>query len=283
MLDIKQNVLGYTQYTSITVHRYSLNACEPSYTIIAYFGADMDLRKNKFTRDMDRLLEKLDPTTEPSIMEQLRILCEKLVDLNQRKLVKINHSIMEVICARYLLEQGYEVDVEHLLKGGPLSADIFATRTHLKANGDSSQTKKEPANDRTTQMGETLLVEVETGYVPPDAALNPGLYRQARIATKISRYSGHARKFALATPNYHVVQVPNVLLSPPDMRSDDALQELKILCDSFYYSPPITLKDLARVELDAIYIINVDFEEVIPTPPRQYLDTVLRARGWLGS
>ena len=74
-----------------------------------------------------------------------------------------------------------------------------------------------------------------------------------------------------------------MLLSPPDIRSQDELQELKGLCDSYYTTPIITVEDLARVELDAIYILNVDFDEVISTTPDQYLATVLRARGWFGS
>ena len=179
---------------------------------------------------------------------------------------------MEVICAKYLIEQGYDVKVEHPFDGGRLSADVFATRMDDTTRVEDTISKK----------GETLLIEVETGFVPPEGALNPGLYRQARITNKIARYSGYANKFALATPNYHVVQVPNVLLSPPEIRSTDELQELKVLCDSYYCTPPITFESLARVELDAIYILNVDFDEVIPLTSEQYLETVLRARGWTG-
>jgi hypothetical protein len=228
------------------------------------------MAKKKFARDMDRLLERLSIKTDTSVMEQLKTVCKTLIELNQRRLVKINHSVMEVICAKHLLEQGYQVMVEHPLESGHLSADVFAI----------CMDDKTPEEDVITKKGETLLIEVETGFVPPEGALNPALYRQARITTKIARYSGHANKFALATPNYHVVQVPNVLLSPPDIRSQDELQELKGLCDSYYFTPPITLEDLARVELDAIYILNVDFDEVISTTPDQYLETVLRARGW---
>jgi hypothetical protein len=243
------------------------------------------MARSKFSRDMNRLLDKLNSKTEPEVMQQLEAICQNLIELNQRRLVKINHSVMEVICAKYLIEQGYEVKVEHPLDRGSLSADIFAKRVYEKQSTfqeDSSHNTKKTIDDKVSRKGETLLVEVETGFVPPEGALSPGLYRQARIATKIARYSGHAKKFALATPNYHVVQVPNVLLGPPDMRSSDELQELKRLCDSYYYSPPIPLETLARVELDAIYILDVDFYSVIPTAPNQYLETVLRAKGWVG-
>ena len=230
------------------------------------------MARNKFARDMDRLLEKLSPNTDTVVMEQLKIVCETLIELNRKRLVKINHSIMEVICAKYLMEQGYKVQVEHPLEGGRLSADVFATRVDDTTRVEDTISKK----------GETLLIEVETGFVPPEGALNPGLYRQARITNKIARYSGYANKFALATPNYHVVQVPIVLLSPPEIRGQNEIQELKVLCDKHYCTPPITFEDLARVELDAIYILNVDFDEVIPLTSQQYLETVLRARGWVG-
>jgi hypothetical protein len=244
------------------------------------------MARSKFSRDMDRLLDKFRHDTEPEVMNELSVICDTLIDLNKRRLVKINHSVMEVVCAKYLIEQGYQVKVEHPLKRGSLSADIFAKRVHEKQSklkGAVAHTTKIPREDRVSQIGETLLVEVETGFVPPEGALSPGLYRQARITTKIARYSGHAKKFALATPNYHVVQVPNVLLSPPEIRSEDELEELKALCDSYYYSPPITFESLAKVELDAIYILDVDFDEVIPCTPDQYLETVLRARGWVES
>ena len=244
------------------------------------------MAKSKFSRDMDRLLDKLKPKTDPEVMQELSVICETLIDLNKRRLVKINHSVMEVVLAKYLIEQGYQVKVEHPLNRGALSADIFAKRVHEEQSNPQRtvvQTDKKPRKDMVSRKGETLLVEVETGFVPPEGALSPGLYRQTRIATKIARYSGHANKFALATPNYHVVQVPNVLLSPPEIRSADELEELKGLCDSYYCSLPIALENFAKVELDAIYILDIDFDEVIPCTPDQYLETVLRARGWVES
>ena len=246
----------------------------------------MIMARSKFSRDMERLMDRLRPKTEQEVMQELSVICETLIDLNKRRLVKINHSVLEVVLSKYLIEQGYQVKVEHPLNRGSLSADILAKRVREKQSNiqeNTTHSEKKPIEDKVSRKGETLLVEVETGFVPPEGALSPGLYRQVRIATKIARYSGHAHKFGLATPNYHVVQVPNVLLSPPEIRSDDELEELKALCDSYYYSPPIPLETLAKVELDAIYILDVDFDDVIPCTPDQYLETVLRVRGWVGS
>jgi hypothetical protein len=227
--------------------------------------------KDKFTRDINRLLANLKSTTSPEDMQQLGEIRDALVELRKRRLVKINHSVIEILCAHHLIEKGYHVTVEQLLDGGALVADIYATRH----NGDDHS---QNSNYHNNSNG-TLVVEVETGFVPPEAALTPGRYRQARIAAKIARYSGHAQAFALATPNYHVLQVPKVLLRPPKDRTPEEIQNLKTLCDDYYTSPPIQIDELAQTEVDAIYIINVDCERVVKIPPHKYLDTILRAEG----
>ena len=224
------------------------------------------MAKDKFTRDIDKLLTKLRPTTSPEDMRQLGEIRDALVELRKRRLVKINHSVIELLCAHHLIGEGYHVTVEQLLEGGALVADIYATRNNGKNNYQNNSNG-------------TLVVEVETGFVPPEAALAPGRYRQARIAAKIARYSGHAQAFALATPNYHVLQVPKVLLRPSKDRSTEEIQQLKTLCDEYYNSPPISIDELAQTEVDAIYIINVDCERVVKVPPHKYLDTILRAEG----
>jgi hypothetical protein len=204
-------------------------------------------------------------------MKQLDEVRNALVELRRRRLVKINHSVIELLCARHLIEQGYHVDVEQLLEGGALVADIYATQ-------HNEESKARDDNPHRNSNG-TLVVEVETGFVPPEAALTPGRYRQARIAAKIARYGGHAQAFALATPNYHVLQVPKVMLRPPKDRASEEIQHLKALCDTYYTSPPILIDELARTEVDSIYIINVDLERVVTVSPHRYLDTILRAEG----
>lgn len=232
--------------------------------------ADAKVAKDKFTRDINRLLTSLRPSTSQEGMQQLDEIRDALVELRKRRLVKINHSVIELLCAHHLIEKGYHVAVEQLLEGGPLVADIYATRN----NGNDHN-----KNDNQNNSNGSLVVEVETGFVPPEAALTPGRYRQARIAAKIARYSGHAQAFALATPNYHVLQVPKVLLRPPKDRTPEEIQQLKTLCDDYYDSPPILIDELAQTEVDAIYIINVDLERVVKIPPHKYLDTILRAEG----
>jgi hypothetical protein len=166
------------------------------------------------------------------------------------------------------------VAVEHVLGRSNLIADIFAVKLHLP----EPTLETEPDGEEALE-GDTIVVEIETGFVPPDAALLPERYRQARISAKIARYSGHAKRFILATPSYHVLQVPQVLLRPPLARTPQEIRQLKSQCDHYYSSPPISFEALASVEINVIYIVQVDRGIVIEIPPHRYLDTIMRARG----
>ncbi|MHA2264062.1 MAG: hypothetical protein ACXAEN_16835 [Candidatus Thorarchaeota archaeon] len=233
----------------------------------------------KFSRDMDKLLDQIEPTTDTETMDQLTRIRDRLVELNRKKLVKINHSVMQVLCAKHLIEQDYDVKVEHPLIGGQLNADLFAIRErepeleHDIENVLISERLGLPVER------EALVVEVETGYVPPKAALYPVRYRQTRIAAKIARYCRYSHRFGLATPNYHVLQIPEILLKPPELRDVAEIQRIKEECDEIYKSPPILLDALAMSETDHIYIINIDQVNVTRIPPHKYLDTILRAEG----
>lgn len=226
-------------------------------------------------------MELLQQTSDEETMDQLTEIRDRLVELNKKRLVKINHSVLQLICAKHLIEQGYEVKCEHPLIGGQLNADLFAVR------------EREPQLERdiekvmiSERLGlpeekEALVVEVETGFVPPKAALYPTRYRETRNAAKIARYCRYSHRFGLATPNYHVLQIPGILLKPPELRGIDQIRRIKAECDLYYKSPPILLDSLALSEIDQIYIINADRGDVIQVPPTEYLDTILRAQGLL--
>jgi hypothetical protein len=199
-----------------------------------------------FERDLDLVLERLGGGLVEGGREQLRVLKERLVQLHETNVVKINHSVMELVCARYLVLRGYDVVVEQALTGG-LICDLFSVRG----------------------MG-TMILEVETGFVPPKNALNPLTYRRARITSKIARYSPFANKFGLASPPNHVLQIPSVFLKPPGDRSWEELSELKSLCDRYYKSPPLTLEELRYGLLHTVYIINVDEGQVREVDPTAY-------------
>ncbi len=188
---------------------------------------------------------------------------------------------MQLICAKHLIDQGYEVKSEHPLVGGQLHADLFAVRDREPELEHDIETVMISERLGLPVDKEALVVEIETGYVPPKAALYPTRYRHTRNAAKIARYCRYSHCFGLATPNYHVLQIPRILLKPPSFRDMDEIGKIKKECDLFYKSPPILLDALAMSEIDHIYIINVDNVNVIQIPPNEYLDTILRAQGML--
>jgi len=111
---------------------------------------------------VDTILERMTrglSSDERAKMDQLRV---DLLDKHTRNEVKINHTVMELICARYLIKMGFDVSLEYSLNS--ISTDVYAQKG----------------------MG-SLIVEVETGFVPPDHALDPMLYLKARVASKITR------------------------------------------------------------------------------------------------
>ena len=118
-------------------------------------------RLKKFVRDIEDAFLRLSQDLPPDLRVELEALKDKLVKLKAEGKVKINHSVMELVCAKELLAMGYSVDVEHEIGG--LVCDVYA---ELDGRG--------------------LVVEIETGFVPPEHALDPMRYCKARIASKIA-------------------------------------------------------------------------------------------------
>ena len=203
-----------------------------------------------FYRDISTLMERLGRDMSDEGMRNLKSLSRRLKSLNKKGLAKINHSVMELICAKYLIERGYEVKVEKKLDP-LLVCDIYGRK------GDG-----------------VLIVEVETGFTPPEHALDPYTYNRARIVSKIARYSKFSDKFALATPMYNLLQIPKSLVKPPKSRSMEEVRELKGLCDLYYRHPPISLEELFNARLHAIYIIDVDGLRVVGLDPERYVEEV---------
>jgi len=201
----------------------------------------------EFERDLAFIVARLNEASDDASQKKLEALKRELVRLNSERLVKINHSVMELVCAKYLILKGYEVEVEHLLND--LSCDLYA----VKGLG-------------------RLIVEVETGYVPPEHALDPQTYCKARIASKICRYSGHAEKFGLGTPPHYILPVHPALTKPPRHRTSEELREIKGLCDLYYSSPAVSVEEIKNARLHTIYVLDVDQATVKETDPTEYAD-----------
>ena len=64
--------------------------------------------------------------TEETI-QRMNFVKFRLIDLYKKNIVKINHSAMELVCARHLIRYGYNVDVEKQLTN-ILVCDLHATK-----------------------------------------------------------------------------------------------------------------------------------------------------------
>ena len=140
--------------------------------------------RQKFEQDLTVLLSRLTKDSDKEAENKLNMLKDWLVKLQKENILKINHSVMELVCAKYLIQKGYEVQLEYPLNE-ILTCDLYA----IKGYGN-------------------LIVEVETGYIPPENALAPLTYTSARLASKIIRYSSFAGKFALGVPPHYILPFP---------------------------------------------------------------------------
>lgn len=206
----------------------------------------MDLEK--FTDDVYTVAEKLTVGQPTEVKSKINLVRERLIELYQKNLVKINHSVLEIICASNLISNGYAVDIEKQLSN-ILVCDVFA----IKGDG-------------------TFILEIETGFTPPDHALDTIDYYVARISSKIARYSKFCSKFALATPVVGILPIPKLFLKPPKDRKNDEVQKIKNLVDRFYKNPPIELDDILNAHLHSIYLINIDKGFAKQVDPQRYLE-----------
>lgn len=201
----------------------------------------------KFTADIYTIAQRLSEGQAAEAKSKINYVRERLIELYTQNLVKINHSVLEIICASNLILQGYSVDVEKPLSDN-LVCDVFATK------GDG-----------------TFIMEIETGFTPPDHALDTIDYYVARIASKIARYSKYCSKFALATPVVGILPIPKLFLKSPSERSEKEIKKIKTLCDRFYKSPPIDSDDILNARLHSIYLINIDKGFAKQLDPCSYL------------
>lgn len=202
---------------------------------------------NKFDRDLEILSAKLIMGIDKEVQKKLKLLKDKLLRLHEENVVKINHSVMELVCARHLILKDYELDIERPVDG--LICDLYGEK------GLGSH-----------------IVEVETGFIPPSHALDPVNYRKSRIASKIIRYGNHSDKFALGVPPYYLLQIPDILVQPPRDRTKENLRFLKNLCDLYYKNPPVTLDEIRNARIHTIYIIDVDETTVKEVSPLAYIE-----------
>lgn len=206
----------------------------------------MDLEK--FQKDVYEITDKLKHNLQENDVPKLNYVRQILIEMYQKNLVKINHSVLELICAANLIARGYDVDVEKAVSD-ILVCDIFAKKG----------------------CGSTII-EIETGFTPPEHALDTIDYYSARIMSKISRYSQYCSKFSLATPVIGLIPIPKIFLLPPNARKEIDVQKIKDICDRFYKNPPIKYDDILNAHLHSIYLINIDKGFAKELDPQGYVE-----------
>jgi hypothetical protein len=201
---------------------------------------------DRFRGDVDTILRKMRKEMDDGGYAKMLALKERLLELNSQNLVKINHSVMELVAAKHLIQNGFDVELEHSLDR--VSCDIYA----VKGYG-------------------SVIVEVETGFVPPEHAVDPLNYLNARNASKMIRYSGFANKFILATPPYYIMEIPPALTKPPRFRTLEEISAIKGLCDLYYTSPPVSVEEIRNARLHSIFAVDVDKVSVREWEVNEYL------------
>jgi len=181
-------------------------------------------------------------------MPKLNYVGQQLIGMYKKNLVKINHSILELICASNLISRGFIVEVEKDVSD-ILVCDIFAKKG-----------------------GGNIIIEIETGFTPPEHAMDTRDYFSARIMSKIARYSQHCSKFSLATPVVGLLPISKIFLLPPNARKKEDVQRIKDLCDRYYKNPPIEYDDILNAHLHSIYLINIDKGFAKELDPQGYVD-----------
>ena len=206
----------------------------------------MDLEK--FSNDVNDMTKKLSENLKENDIPKLNHVRQQLIDMYKKNLVKINHSILELICANNLISRGYSVEVEKDV------SDILVCDIYGKKGGGNT------------------IIEIETGFTPPEHAMDTIDYFTARIMSKIARYSQHCSKFSLATPVVGILPISKVFLLPPAARNKDEIQKIKELCDRYYKNPVIQYDDILNAHLHSIYLINIDKGFAKELDPQGYVE-----------
>ena len=201
----------------------------------------------KFQDDVYSITELLAKHLSPESMPKLNFVRQNLIEYYKKNLVKINHSVLELICAAELISHGFSVDVEKSISD-ILVCDLFGK----KGQG-------------------TAIIEIETGFTPPEHALDTVDYYAARIVSKIARYSKYCGKFSLATPVVNILPISDLFLLPPNARKSEDVKKLKKLCDRFYKNPQIKLDDIQNAHIHSVYLINTDKGFAKEMDPETYL------------
>jgi hypothetical protein len=205
------------------------------------------LNATRFNSDLTAICKLASSGLDREEINKLNRTRLHLLELYKKNLVKINHSVIELICARHLISQEYSVKVEHKLRDD-LVCDVYGE----KGEGN-------------------IIVEIETGFVPPSHAIDPARYCHARIISKTARYSPKSNKFVLGTTSSNILSIPAFFQSAPRFRATEDVRRAKAVCDLYYHEPPITEEQITYAELHSVFVIDVDRASIAETSPDMYI------------
>lgn len=212
-------------------------------------------KREEFESAIIGVLERLSKGMDDLSNLKLSALGDRLLELHKNHGLDANHSVMELICAKELILSGYLVNVEY-----PIDSDLTCDVHAVKGEG-------------------VLILEVETGRTPSTYALNPSSFNQARISSKVSRYSPRASKFGFAAPNSIILQVPYVFIKPPRDRSNDEIKRIRKLCEQFYSTQQISSEQIKDARLHSIVLIDIDHGHTREIDTETYQELQSRVEG----
>jgi hypothetical protein len=188
-------------------------------------GLDM---KMDYVRDITSVQKKV--VDKYGTLYGLDDIVKKIIGLHKTGVLNINHSVLEIILAAHLLNQGFKVYAEVEVAGGIV--DIYAIK------------------------GIDISIEVETGYVPPTNAISAEEFLMGRLALKTARYSNVGHEFYIAVPSFYIPPIPEPLLIPPEERKEDDIRKVMFLIRKYSKSPDVTLDDVKTSKINGIITIN---------------------------
>ncbi len=147
------------------------------------------------------------------------------------------HAMIQRIVASWLRRLGFEVSLEHNVDGIHY-ADVFAS--------DGVR---------------NIIVEVETGYVPPMFISEAEVYMLARAIVKTVKYGCLADEFFIATPSYVRPPLPSLLVRSPE---DAAVMTASKLVERFFGErwAEETLKNVRECRFTGLMLVNVSRRDV---------------------
>ncbi len=155
--------------------------------------------------------------------------------LLERKLSKVSrlHAAVQVIVAQRLSEQGFVVSLEHEID-----------RVHVADVLAYNDTK-------------SLIVEVETGYLPPMFISCAEDYIEAKLALKALKYSCSVDEFYIAMPSYMRLPIPRALTG--QLRNRDELERLSHKVAAFFGNKwaQAIIEEGYRCKISGIMLVNL--------------------------